>query len=110
MLYAEFMATKAYTTVAEALRDLEQRGFNANFELIGKTFRAVGSAKTFDPDDLTIVEHHRFEGSSDPEEMAVVYAIEAKDGTRGVLVDAYGVYANPDLTAFLKDVPIRETN
>lgn len=104
------MVTKAYTTVAEALLDLEKRGFNANFELIGKTFRAVGSGKTFNPDDLTILEHHRFEGSSDPEEMAVVYAIQAADGTRGVLVDAYGAYANPDLSAFLKDVPIRETN
>ncbi|HEY6260963.1 MAG TPA: hypothetical protein VIW47_05175, partial [Nitrospiraceae bacterium] len=66
------------------------------------------SGKTFTPDDLTIIAHYRFEGSSDPEEMAVVYAIEAKDGTRGILVDAYGVYATPDLSAFLKDVRIRE--
>jgi len=95
-------------TVTETLHALEQRGFTANFELIGKTFRAVESGKTFIPDELTIVEHHRFEGSSDPEEMAVVYAIQAGDGTRGVLVDAYGVYANPDLSAFLKDVLIRE--
>jgi hypothetical protein len=103
------MSNKVYQTVAEALRDLEQRGFTANFELIGKTFRAVESGKTFKPDDLTIVEHHRFEGSSDPEELAVVYAIQAEDGTSGILVDAYGVYANPDLSAFLKDVRIHET-
>ena len=109
MFYAKCMSLKAYTTVAEAVRDLEQRGFNANFELIGKTFRAVESGKTFNANDLTIVEHHRFEGSSDPEEMAVVYAIEAADGTRGTLVDAYGVYANSDLSAFLKDVRIQET-
>lgn len=109
MAYAECMGNKVYQTVAEAVRALEERGFTANFELIGKTFRAMESGKTFNPDDLTIVEHHRFEGSSDPEEMAVVYAIEADDGTRGVLVDAYGAYANPDLSAFLKDVRIDET-
>lgn len=109
MFYANAMSIKAYLTVAEAVRALEQRGFTANFELIGTTFRAVESGKTFNPDDLTIVEHHRFEGSSDPEEMAVVYAIQAMDGTRGILVNAYGVYANPDLSAFLKDVRIRET-
>lgn len=103
------MGIKAYMTVADAVHDLQQRGFIANFELIGTTFRAVESGKTFKPDDLTIVEHHRFEGSSDPEEMAVVYAIQAGDGTRGILVDTYGVYANPDLSAFLKDVRIRET-
>ena len=108
LLYATCMSIEAYRTVAEAVSGLERRGFTANFELIGKTFRAVESGKTFTPDDLTIIAHYRFEGSSDPEEMAVVYAIEAKDGTRGILVDAYGVYATPDLSAFLKDVRIRE--
>jgi hypothetical protein len=102
------MSIQAYRTVAEAVRALEQRRFTANFELTGKTFRAVESGKTFAPGDLTIVEHHRFEGASDPEELAVVYGIQAKDGTRGTLVDAYGVYANPDLSAFLKDVSIQE--
>ncbi len=40
--------------------------------------------------------------------MAVVYDLEARDGTRVVLVDAYGVYANPELSTFLKDVRMRE--
>ncbi|WP_447977385.1 phosphoribosylpyrophosphate synthetase [Candidatus Nitrospira bockiana] len=102
------MNIAAYTTVGEAVNDLERRGFTANFELIGKTFRAVESGRTFNPEDLTIVERHRFEGASDPEELAVVYAIEATDGTRGVLVDAYGTYANPDLSEFLKGVRVRE--
>ncbi|HMU56398.1 MAG TPA: hypothetical protein PKA61_15410 [Nitrospira sp.] len=109
VFYAECMAVHAYRTVAEAIRDLERRGFTANFEMVNKTFRAVDSGKTFTPDDLAIVEHYRFEGASDPEELAVVYAIQARDGTRGSLVDAYGAYANPELSAFLKDVPIHET-
>jgi hypothetical protein len=102
------MSMKTYATMADAMNDLKRRGFTADFEPIGKALHIAGSERTFQPDELTIVEHHRFEGSSDPEEMAVVYAIEARDGTRGVLVDAYGVYANPDLSAFLKDVLMRE--
>ena len=102
------MDFQTYTTMADAMNDMKRRGFTADFELIDKTFRTLGSERAFQPDELTIVEHHRFEGQSDPEEMAVVYAIEARDGTRGVLVDAYGVYANPDLSAFLKDVRMRE--
>jgi hypothetical protein len=39
--------------------------------------------------------------------MAIVYAIESLDGTRGVLADAFGVYSNPTVSAFLEDVPIR---
>jgi hypothetical protein len=39
--------------------------------------------------------------------MAIVYAIESTDGTRGSLVDAFGTYASPTVSAFLHGVPIR---
>ncbi|SRR6266545_1025860 len=108
MRYAGNMGAQTYLTMAEAMNDLKRRGFTADFEPIGKMLHAAGSERTFQPDELTIVEHHRFEGASDPEEMAVVYALEARDGTRGVLIDAYGVYANPDLSVFLQDVRMQE--
>ena len=102
------MSLKAYTTMAEAMNDLKKRGFTADFEPWGKQLHIPGSKKSYQPDDLTIVEHHRFEGASDPEEMAVLYALEARDGTRGVLTDAYGVYSNPEISGFLNNVRIRE--
>ena len=102
------MTAKGYETMTEAIQDLKRRGFTSNFEFLNNAFRAMDSGKTFKADDLTIVEHHRFEGVSDPDDMSVVYAIEAADGTRGILVDAFGVYANPDLGAFLKNVKMRE--
>jgi hypothetical protein len=33
--------------------------------------------------------------------MAVVYAIEGRGGTRGILTDAYGAYADPAVGAML---------
>lgn len=102
------MHAMTYKTMAEAVRGLKERGFAANFEFLKNVFRDTESGKTFQPDELTIVEHHRFEGVSDPDDLSIVYAIEANDGTRGTLTDAYGVYANPDLSAFLKTVPMRE--
>ena len=102
------MKVMPYRTMTEAIEDLKKRGFTANFELLNNVFRAVDSGQAFQADDLTIVEHHRFEGASDPDDMSVVYAIEARDGTRGILVDAFGVYADPDLGAFLQNVKMRE--
>jgi hypothetical protein len=102
------MNTMTYKTMAEAVIGLKGRGFTANFELLKNGFRDVETGKTFQPGELTIVEHHRFEGASDPDDLSVIYAIEAKDGTRGALTDAYGTYANPDLSAFLKKVPMKE--
>jgi hypothetical protein len=99
---------KGYRTLGEAVEDLRRRGFSEDFEFLGKTFRAVNSGKTFTANDLTIVEHHRFEGASDPDDMAVLYAIEAADGTRGTIADAFGPQANPDLGAFLKNVEMHE--
>ena len=55
----------------------------------------------------TIREFHRFEGVSDPDDMSIVYAIESRDGTRGTLVDAFGVYSNPAVSRVLERVPIR---
>jgi hypothetical protein len=39
--------------------------------------------------------------------MSIVYAIESRDGTRGTLVDAFGVYSSPAVTHVLERVPIR---
>ena len=56
---------------------------------------------------MIIREYQRFEGVSDPDDMAIVYGIESLDGTQGSLVDAFGTYSNATVSAFLQDVPIR---
>lgn len=104
------MAVHPYRTMTEAVKGLQERGFTANFEFADGLVHDVISKRTFRADELTIIEHYRFEGSSDPDDMSVCYAMEAHDGTRGVLVDAYGTYANPDVSEFLTRVPIHEEN
>ena len=103
------MSVNQYTTVGEALADVARRGYTANFELVDGTFTDMTTGRTFAPELLTIVEHHRFEGASDPDDMAIVYAIKTRDGTRGVLVDAFGTYAMPGLGEFLRHVKISES-
>jgi hypothetical protein len=53
---------------------------------------------------MKIVEHFRFEGDSDPADMTVVYALEANDGVKGTVIDAFGTYSNPKLSEFLRKV------
>ena len=94
-------------TLSNAIERLVGRGFTANFGVVGNRLRAFDSGKTFGPHELIIREFQRFEGVSDPDDMAIVYAIESTDGTRGSLVDAFGTYASPTVSAFLHGVPIR---
>ena len=94
-------------TLTGTLDDLAQRGFGARFGVVGDALRAVEGGKTFRADELTIRGYYRFEGVSDPDDMSIVYAIESRDGTRGTLVDAFGVYADPAVGAVLRNIPIR---
>jgi hypothetical protein len=68
----------------------------------------VFSRKYFKPEEVTIVEHHRFEGPSAPDDMAVIYAIETTSGDKGILIDAYGTYSSSLVGDFLKTVSIKQ--
>lgn len=97
-----------YATLAEAVDELTRRGFPERFRVVDGRLRALGTGETFGAEDLVIREYHRFEGVSDPDDMAIVYAIETKGGVRGTLTDAFGVYSDPATSALLQDVLIRE--
>jgi hypothetical protein len=96
----------AACTLASAIAELARRGFTADLRPVAGGLRAA-TGETLRARDLVIREVHRFEGVSDPDDMAVLYAIESTTGVRGTLADAFGVYADPATDAALRDVPIR---
>jgi hypothetical protein len=89
---------------ASVMEDLTQRGFTEQFRLVSEGLRGVQSGQTFGPSQVTIVEQYRFEGVSDPDDMSIVYALETRSGVRGTLTDAFGVYADPRVGAFVRRV------
>ena len=102
------MAQTGYMTLASAVDGLARSGFREHFQMKAGKLLALDSGKTFNAPDLVIRAYHRFEGVSDPDDMAIVYAIESHSGVRGTLVDAFGVYADPAVGVFLEGVPIRK--
>ena len=95
------------TTLTAALEELKRQGFTEHFALVGGRLRGLGSRQTFRPDQVKISEFRRFEGISDPDDMSILYAIETEDGLRGTLVDAFGVYADPEVGAFVRELSRR---
>jgi len=85
---------------------LSQDGFTQDFNVVDGRLHTIGndSAKTYGADEVTIVDFYRFEGESNPDDMSILYAIEASDGVRGTISSAYGVYADTDTDEFLKQV------
>ncbi len=98
-----------YLTVACAVDDLTHRGFAEDFRAVDGKLRMSGTGEMVSPEELVIREYHRFEGISDPDDMAIVYGVEARNGVRGTVVDAFGVYSDPALSALMARVPIRQT-
>lgn len=96
-------------TLARAIDDLVGAGFAEHFGISGDELRSFTSGRSYPPGDVVIREYQRFEGVSDPDDMCIAYAIEASGGARGVLVDAFGVYSDARVSAFLENVPIRGT-
>ncbi|CAM1356954.1 phosphoribosylpyrophosphate synthetase [Tenacibaculum ascidiaceicola] len=96
-----------YDTLSEALKDLQKRGFTLDFNLKENEIESKNTKEIFSPDTFEVVEVYRFEGMSSAGDNSVVYAIQTKTGVKGVLVDAYGVYANslsPEMIQKLKIV------
>ena len=93
-------------TLRRVVDELTRRGYTEHLKAVDGGLQALDSGERFGSRDLTIRGYYRFEGVSDPDDMAIVYAIETRTGVRGVLVDAFGVYADPTTGAALRDVPI----
>jgi hypothetical protein len=95
------------TTLTGAIEQLGRQGFTASFEPASGGLIARESGRMYRADQLAIRQFYRFEGVSDPDEQSVAYALEAADGTRGILVDGFGLYANPRVAEALRDVVLR---
>jgi hypothetical protein len=87
------IAMYAYDTVTEAITGLKQRGYSIDFNLETDRINCNETPLTLKPADFEITEFYRFEGESDPADEAVVYAIESKEGERGLLVTGFGITA-----------------
>jgi hypothetical protein len=96
-------------TLAGAIEELVGAGFTEHFGISGDALRSFTSGRAYGPGEVVIREYQRFEGISDPDDMCIAYAIEAPGGARGIIVDAFGVYSDPRVSAFLENVPIRAT-
>lgn len=97
-------------TLTGVMEDLARSGFIEHFGVRGEELRSFDSGRVFRAGEVVVREFHRFEGVSDPDDMAIVYAIEGQGGVRGTLVDAFGAYSDPAVSAFLAGVPIRGTS
>lgn len=97
-------STEKMETLSEAVNHAVKEGFTENFKFssIGLTTEPEG--KYYSPKEVRIINFYRFEGYSDPQDNSILYLLETSDRKKGLLVDAYGMYADDKLSNFLHEV------
>lgn len=89
-----------YNNLVDATNDLMKRGYTANLSLEGDTIDDKENHIKMTADDFVIDEFYRFEGPSNPSDMSIVYAVTSnKYNLKGVLINAFGTYANTSSSA-----------
>lgn len=98
-----------YDTLSQAVNSLKKRGYTENFNLKPFCLECPSLALQLFPEQFAIDEYYRFEGNSDPTDNSIVYAISANDNSvKGVLVDAYGVYAENITSAMAEKLKVEK--
>ena len=94
------------TSLVTVEKKLNSQGYTHDFTVKDGRLTTMDndSARTFTPEETTIVDYFRFEGESDPGDTSILYAIETADGAKGTLSSAYGAYANEDVDQFILQV------
>ena len=99
------MKQKSYDTVTEAMTDLKKLGYTIDFSIVTEKECLVchRTETELSPDDFEIDSFYRFEGDSDPGDEMIVYAISSnKNNLKGIVVSAYGTYADNESFAIVK--------
>lgn len=88
---------KAYDTLSEAINDLIKNGYTIDFSIseLDDCIVCKRTSLQLAEDEFEIDEVFRFEGMNDPGDSSILYAISSsKHHVKGLLVNAYGVYAS----------------
>lgn len=89
------------STLAEAIEFVERLGYAHEFVPREDGLKDLVTGKVYRAEQLVIRDVYRFEGFTDPDDLSVLFVIEAEDGVRGWVSDAFGPYASPVLAVHL---------
>ena len=93
------------TPLITVLAQVKKEGFKLDFKVTeeGK-LSTMDDKQQFTADQVQIVNFYRFEGESNPDDMAILYVLETSTGAKGTISDAYGPYSDETIENFMKQV------
>jgi hypothetical protein len=85
---------KSFDTLSEAMFSLKNQGYTNDFNLHPEWIECPPLKVRLAPEEFHVDQVHRFEGMTSPDDSSILFAISSSSGLKGLLVDAYGLYAD----------------
>jgi len=86
---------ESYGTLSQTINGLKEDGYTLDFNIHEECLVCHHTRTSLSPDEFEIDKVYRFEGMSDPDDQAILYAISSpKFEVKGVLVNGYGISAD----------------
>ncbi|WP_109676364.1 phosphoribosylpyrophosphate synthetase [Dyadobacter jejuensis] len=83
---------ESYGTLSETINALKEEGYTIDFNVKEECLICHVTKVSLSPDDFEIDKIFRFEGDTNPDDQAILYAISSdKEGVKGTLVNGYGL-------------------
>lgn len=97
----------SFDTITEALNWLKDQGYTHDFNLDNDCILFDNGKQSMSPDDFNIDYFFRFEGDTDPGDENIVYGINSDTYQfKGVLMSAFGMYADPISDEMIKKLSL----
>lgn len=88
-------------TLVECHKKMMEDGYREDFVIEDMLLKCLDTGKKYIPQEIAIVNFFRFEGQTDPGDSSIMYVLETQDGKKGTMIDSYGVYSDPEISAFI---------
>jgi len=92
------------STLSQGIQELSDQGFQHNFHVTENgDLKIPETDETIAPNECVIVEVKRYEGSSNPSDLSVLYGVVTESNEKGILIDSFGSKNSENITTFLQN-------
>lgn len=91
-------------SLSTCLVKMVSEGYEDDYKITENGLESLQKGVVYKPEQVQVKNFFRFEGMSDPDDNAILYIIETDDGGKGTVIDGYGLYSEPGISAFMKEV------
>jgi len=90
----------------QRIRSLRQNQYIFDFHVRDRVLICDELSEIFYPFEITIENSERFERDCNPENKSMMYVLRTHSGIRGILLEEFGKYYNPEIREFIKKISI----